>query len=106
MAYFASRSQDAQRHEPGCTRGIPVRLRMSRIARGRCETSEDEQEYRACNRVRAAEHLGSLTQSMPCSDAGGSDMNRGLGFAAAVLLALHAAPGHAQEAWPSRPVKF
>src|SRR3989440_1535755 len=38
--------------------------------------------------------------------AGGSDMNRGFRSAAVVLLGLHAALAHAQEAWPSRPVKF
>src|SRR5436190_20156943 len=38
--------------------------------------------------------------------AGGNVMNRGFGSVVAVLLALHAAPAQAQEAWPSRPVKF
>jgi tripartite-type tricarboxylate transporter receptor subunit TctC len=38
--------------------------------------------------------------------AGGNVMNRGFGSAVAVLLALHAALAHAQEAWPARPVKF
>src|SRR5258708_21833997 len=38
--------------------------------------------------------------------AGGNVMNRGFGSTAVVLLALHAAFAHAQEAWPARPVKF
>src|SRR3989440_3054550 len=38
--------------------------------------------------------------------AGGNVMNRGFGSVVAVLFALHAAPAQAQEAWPSRPVKF
>ena len=33
-------------------------------------------------------------------------MNRGFGSAVVVLLALHAALAHAQEAWPVRAVKF
>src|SRR6195256_2521343 len=38
--------------------------------------------------------------------AGGNVMNRGFGSAVVVLLALHAAFAHAQDAWPARTVKF
>jgi tripartite-type tricarboxylate transporter receptor subunit TctC len=38
--------------------------------------------------------------------AGGNLVNRGFGAAVAILFALHAAPVHAQQAWPARSVKF